>query len=152
MTLNNQNETYYHHLQHNSHLKEHTILLTRKISMNIFQLFLAFLLVHHQEYRFHPRKIHLVISSTGPLFSEGTFVPIVGTGCVCQNFHSCLDAASSSDFGALRLLAPALACSAKAICFNKFCTESTVRAYRIERIKEIFEFKFRFYIIILVSR
>ncbi len=30
MALNNQNETYYHHLQHNSHLKEHIILLTKK--------------------------------------------------------------------------------------------------------------------------
>jgi len=30
MALNNQNETYYHHLQHNSHLKEYITLLTKK--------------------------------------------------------------------------------------------------------------------------
>jgi hypothetical protein len=37
MALNNRNETYYHHLQHNSHLKERIILVTKQIySMKAF--------------------------------------------------------------------------------------------------------------------
>jgi hypothetical protein len=55
MALNNQNETYYHHLQHNSHLKEYIILLTkRKIPKLRYVVFFSFLLVHDQEYQFHP--------------------------------------------------------------------------------------------------
>jgi hypothetical protein len=36
MALNNQNETYYHHLQHNFHLKEYTILLTKNFKEENF--------------------------------------------------------------------------------------------------------------------
>jgi hypothetical protein len=140
MALNNRNETYYHHLQHNSHLKAHIILVT-KFEMRIYRDINYFTcassrisISSHENpsgnlYGSCFNSSIGLFSSTGPLFSEVTFVPILGTGCVCQNFHSCLEAASSSDFGALRLLLPALACSAKAICFNKFCTESIDRAY-----------------------
>ena len=70
-----------------------------------------------------------LFSSTGPLFAESVLLPMLGTGCVCQNFHSCLDAASSSDLGALRLLLPTLACSAIDICLSRFLIASAEVAY-----------------------
>src|SRR5438093_344611 len=72
MALNNQNETYYHHLQHNSHLEEYIILLTKKRNEIFFYLKYFFYLVMIKNINFIPLRWSIVTNVPNAII--GTFM------------------------------------------------------------------------------